>query len=144
MNFPSHSANSSLVKHYPVLPSKFVPARLWKEASGVLVPLMLPAVNVESSTLPPKWHEVQICTIPKTAIVKLPKQLRPISLLHPGSKLLATMVAHRVLPKVEQYLLLTTMGIFARSIDWRRSRGCLCSPRTGKGSCAGISHHSAS
>ena len=101
MSSPLLLANSI---HPQGAPSKFAPARLWKEASLHLVPLLLPVVNLQDTVLPSGWHEVQVCTIPKTAIAKLPKQLRPISLLHPGGKLLATMIAHRVLPKVERYL----------------------------------------
>ena len=86
------------------LPSSFVPARLWREASAHIAPLLLPAVNLEQASLPGAWHKVQVCTIPKTPTVRLPKQLRPISLLHPANKILASMIAQRVLPKITAYL----------------------------------------
>ena len=50
------------------------------------------------------WHEVQLYLIPKIPIVKEPKNLRPIALLHPGNKLLAAMLATRLQSKVAAYL----------------------------------------
>ena len=45
-----------------------------------------------------------MCTLPKVHTVKLPKQVRPISLLHPCNKVMASMLANRVLPKVAAFL----------------------------------------
>ena len=49
-------------------------------------------------------HSVQLYLIPKIPMVKEPKHLRPIALLHPGNKLHAAMLATRLQPKVASYL----------------------------------------
>eukprot|EP00439_Symbiodinium_sp_Y106_P002063 s9624_g1.t1 len=86
------------------LPSAFAPAQLWKLVPDVVVPSLLPVMNLQSDHLQSEWHKVQLCLIPKLPVVREPKSLRPISLLHPANKLLATMLADRVRPKVCQYL----------------------------------------
>ena len=86
------------------LPSAFAPAQLWKLVPDVVVPSLLPVMNLQSDHLQSDWHKVQLCLIPKLPVVREPKSLRPISLLHPANKLLATMLADRVRPKVCQYL----------------------------------------
>ena len=82
------------------LPSSFAPARLWKLVPDLLIPALLPAMNLQSSALLSDWHKVQLHLIPKVQIVREPKSLRPIALLHPANKLLATMIADRVQPKI--------------------------------------------
>ena len=86
------------------LPKRFAPARLWKDTASLIAPLLLPAMNLQQEVLHPRWHEVQVCTLPKVHTVKLPKQVRPISLLHPCNKVMASMLAARVLPKVVAFL----------------------------------------
>ena len=86
------------------LPQGFAPARLWKDHAAIIAPTLLPAINLSQGVLHNRWHEVQVCTLPKAAIVKLPKQVRPISLLHPCNKVLASMLAESVLPKVVSFL----------------------------------------
>ena len=58
----------------------------------------------DRQALHPRWHEVQVCTLPKVHTVKLPKQVRPISILHPCNKVMASLLAARVLPKVAAFL----------------------------------------
>ncbi|CAE7299087.1 unnamed protein product, partial [Symbiodinium sp. CCMP2592] len=86
------------------LPSAFAPARLWKLVPDIVGPALLPCMNLQSSQLLEAWHKVQLHLIPKIAIVKEPKSLRPIALLHPANKLLATMIADKILPKAMAYL----------------------------------------
>ncbi|CAE7314488.1 unnamed protein product, partial [Symbiodinium sp. CCMP2592] len=86
------------------LPATFAPARLWKLLPDLVVPSLLPCMNLESSALQENWHKVQLFLIPKVAVVREPKNLRPIALLHPASKLLAAMIATRVQPKIAAYL----------------------------------------
>ena len=86
------------------LPAGFVPARLWKLAPTQVVRALLPAMNVTASALEASWHRVQLHLIPKVQLVKEPKNLRPIALLHPANKLLATMIADKVQDKVLAYL----------------------------------------
>ena len=102
-NSPLPLASSTLVRHFQ---ANLRRPGCGKRPPSTLCPCSsrLPTVNLHEAALPPRWHEVQVCTIPKVAIVKLPKQLRPISLLHPGGKVLATMIARRVLRKVKSYL----------------------------------------
>ncbi|CAE7463389.1 Pol [Symbiodinium natans] len=61
-------------------------------------------MNVTASALEASWHRVQLHLIPKVQLVKEPKNLRPIALLHPANKLLATMIADKVQDKVLAYL----------------------------------------
>ncbi|CAE7236089.1 Pol [Symbiodinium sp. CCMP2592] len=87
------------------LPSSFAPARLWKLAPSQVVQALLPTINLASSSnMDASWHEVQLYLIPKVQIVKEPKNLRPIALLHPGNKLWAAMLATRLKDKVAMYL----------------------------------------
>ena len=86
------------------LPTRFAPARLWKDTAALIAPLLLPAMNLQRQALHPRWHEVQVCTLPKVHTVKLPKQVRPISILHPCNKVMASLLAARVLPKVAAFL----------------------------------------
>ncbi|CAE7262561.1 unnamed protein product [Symbiodinium sp. CCMP2592] len=86
------------------LPASFAPARLWKLASAQVCQALLPAMNLQSAELEPEWHKVQLHMIPKVAIVREPKALRPIALLHPANKLLATMIADQVQGKIAAYL----------------------------------------
>ena len=51
----------------------FAPARLWKDTAALIAPLLLPAMNLQQQALYPRWHEVQVCTLPKVHTVKLPK-----------------------------------------------------------------------
>ena len=92
------------LQHNKALPTRFAPARLWKDTAALIAPLLLPAMNLQIQALHPRWHEVQVCTLPKVHTVKLPKQVRPISLLHPCNKVLASLLAARVLPKVAVFL----------------------------------------
>ena len=86
------------------LPLKFMPARLWKLIPEQAVNMLLPSMNLEASCLETDWHTVQLHLIPKVRHVKEPKHLRPIALLHPGNKLLASMIARQVQSKVARYL----------------------------------------
>ena len=86
------------------LPSEFMPARLWKLIPEQVVSMLLPSMNLEASSLEAAWHKVQLHLIPKIQHVKEPKHLRPITLLHPGNKLLASMIARQVQHKVARYL----------------------------------------
>ena len=86
------------------LPSTFVPARLWKLIPEQVTTMLLPSMNRQASSLEVDWHKVQLHLIPKVQQVKDPKNLRPIALLHPGNKLLASMIAQKVQGKVANYL----------------------------------------
>ena len=79
------------------LPTRFAPARLWKDTAALIAPLLLPAMNLQQQALYPRWHEVQVCTLPKVHTVKLPK-------LDPCNKVMASLLAARVLPKVAAFL----------------------------------------
>ena len=79
------------------LPSLFAPARLWKLVPELVVPALLPAMNLQSSELFQEWHKVQLHLIPKIPVVREPKSLRPIALLHPAN-------TDRVRSKVCTYL----------------------------------------
>ncbi|CAE7192336.1 unnamed protein product, partial [Symbiodinium sp. CCMP2456] len=106
VHFSSEDLKSALAKISPskALPAGFAPARLWKLATNQVVSALLPAVNLSASALHEDWHKVQLHLIPKVPIVREPKNLRPIALLHPGNKILAIMLAHKVEPKIESYL----------------------------------------
>ena len=87
------------------LPLEFMPARLWKLVPEQVVSMLLPCMNLEGSSLEEEWHKVQLHLIPKIPHVKEPKHLRPIALLHPFNKLLASMIARQVQHnKVVRYL----------------------------------------
>ena len=86
------------------LPLEFMPARLWKLIPEQVLDMLLPCMNLEGSGLQDEWHKVQLHLIPKISHVKDPKHLRPIALLHPGNKLLASMIARQVQHKVARYL----------------------------------------
>ena len=79
MKFTAEELSFAFSKLQPrkALPNKFAPARLWKEASQLLVPYILPAVNLQHNTLPQKWHEVQVCTIPKQRLSSFPSSFVP-------------------------------------------------------------------
>ena len=79
------------------LPTRFAPARLWKDTAALIAPLLLPAMNLQQQALYPRWHEVQVCTLPTVHTVKLPK-------LDPCNKVMASLLAARVLPKVAAFL----------------------------------------
>ena len=86
------------------LPLEFMPARLWKLIPEQVLDMLLPCMNLEGLGLQEEWHKVQLHLIPKISHVKDPKHLRPIALLHPGNKLLASMIARQVQHKVARYL----------------------------------------
>ena len=86
------------------LPSTFAPASLWKLAPTQVTKALLPIINHAYDSTSPAWHSVQLYLIPKIPMVKEPKHLRPIALLHPGNKLHAAMLATRLQPKVASYL----------------------------------------
>ncbi|CAE7221018.1 unnamed protein product [Symbiodinium sp. CCMP2456] len=106
VHFSSEDLKLAIAKISPskALPAGFAPARLWKLAANQVVSALLPAVNLSASALHEDWHKVQLHLIPKVPIVREPKNLRPIALLHPGNKILAIMLAHKVEPKIESYL----------------------------------------
>ena len=58
----------------------------------------------ESPKLPHRWHDVTVCLIPKIPEVRLPRQLRPICLLTPGSKIVATMLADKLRGSIAAYM----------------------------------------
>ena len=85
------------------LPPAEAPAMLWKLAAETLTMKLLPQVNhwLRHMHLPPpdEWHIADICLLPKpNKPVAGPETLRPISLLHPVAKALATVVNQRILP----------------------------------------------
>ena len=77
------------------LPSTEMPALLWKHGARVLAEKLLPQLNawLSDMTQPPPsdWNISEICLIPKPNKPLIgPEALRPISLLHPVAKSLAS------------------------------------------------------
>ncbi|CAE7240104.1 Pol [Symbiodinium necroappetens] len=89
------------------LPPHEAPSLLWRLASDTLSGRLLPAVNhwLAHMHLPPpsEWHIADICLLPKPhKPVAGPETLRPISLLHPVAKALATIINGRIKPHLLQ------------------------------------------
>ena len=85
------------------LPSTEMPALLWKHGARVLAEKLLPQLNawLSDMTQPPPsdWNISEICLIPKPNKPLIgPEALRPISLLHPVAKSLASALNKRLLP----------------------------------------------
>ena len=106
MSFTPEDLLSALSSLEPAkaLPMEFMPARLWKLIPEQVLDMLLPCMNLDGFGLQEEWHKVQLHLIPKISHVKDPKHLRPIALLHPGNKLLASMIARQVQHKVASYL----------------------------------------
>ena len=90
------------------LPPEYAPAPLWKlaaePAGECLAQGLADSLQPPHYALPSKWHKVHVCLIPKVAMARAPKQLRPICLLPPGSKVLAMMLADRIRDRAEAYI----------------------------------------
>ena len=90
------------------LPPEYAPAPLWKLAAApageCLAQGLADSLQPPHYALPSKWHKVHVCLIPKVAMARTPKQLRPICLLPPGSKVLAMMLADRIRDRAEAYI----------------------------------------
>ena len=90
------------------LPPEYAPAPLWKlaaePAGSCLAQGLEDSLQPPHYALPSKWHKVHVCLIPKVAMARTPKQLRPICLLPPGSKVLAMMLADRIRDRAEAYI----------------------------------------
>ena len=90
------------------LPPDYAPAPLWRlaaePASSCLAQGLAESLQPPHYALPSKWHKVHVCLIPKVAMARTPKQLRPICLLPPGSKVLAMMLADRIRDRAEAYI----------------------------------------
>ncbi|CAE6948820.1 Pol [Symbiodinium sp. CCMP2592] len=85
------------------LPSTELPAMLWKFGASTLASRLLQPLNawLADMTQPPpdEWHISEICLIPKPNKPLVgPEALRPISLLHPVAKSLASALNKRLLP----------------------------------------------
>ena len=88
------------------LPPNELPALLWKLGARSLACKLLPELNhwLSHMHLPPPsdWNIADICLIQKPGKpVAGPESLRPISLLHPVSKALATIINHRITPRLQ-------------------------------------------
>ena len=103
------------------LPSTFALASLWKLAPTQVTEALLPIINHAYDSTSHAWHSVQLY-IPKLPMVKEPKHLRPIALLHPGNKLHAAMLATRLQPKVAS----PAVGLPSVPIQRRRLESSLC------------------
>ena len=90
------------------LPPEYAPASLWKlaaePAGACLAQGLADSLRPPHYALPSKWHKVHVCLIPKVAMARTPKQLRPICLLPPKSKVLAMMLADRIRERAEAYI----------------------------------------
>ena len=90
------------------LPPEYAPAPLWRlaaEPAGLCLARGLEEdLQPPHYALPSKWHQVHVCLIYKVAMARTPKQLRPICLLPPGSKVLAMMLADRIRDRAETYI----------------------------------------
>ena len=90
------------------LPPQSAPAVLWKVCAAEVAPCIHAALEAslrqESPKLPHRWHDVTVCLIPKIPEVRLPRQLRPICLLTPGSKIVATMLADKLRGSIAAYM----------------------------------------
>ena len=90
------------------LPPNSAPATLWRTCAEDIAPILHSGLDAslrnECPGLPDGWHDVAVCLIPKTPVVKMPKQLRPICLLHPGSKIVATMLADKLRGRIEVFM----------------------------------------
>ena len=90
------------------LPPQSAPAALWRVCATEVAPGIHSALETslqcEAPCLPTRWHDRTVCLIPKVSEVKMPKQLRPICLLTPGSKILATMLADRLRDRIALYM----------------------------------------
>ncbi|CAE7672456.1 Rptn, partial [Symbiodinium microadriaticum] len=90
------------------VPATLPPALLWKTAASCLARRLTPQLNewLADMTQPPpsEWHVADIFLLLKPGKKPSAAALRPISLLHPVAKALATMLKHRVQPAVNAYL----------------------------------------
>ena len=95
------------LKALKALPPTYAPTVLWKLATQEVVPYLHRTLQhslQNMGELHKDWHRVHVCLLPKVPFVKMPKQLRPICLLAPGSKVLATILADRLRAPVATYL----------------------------------------
>ena len=90
------------------VPATLPPALLWKTAASCLAQKLTPQLNdwLADMTRPPpsEWHVADIFLLLKPGKKPSAAALRPISLLHPVAKALATMLKHRVQPAVNTFL----------------------------------------
>ena len=90
------------------LPPQSAPAALWRVCAAEVAPGIHRALEAslqrEAPCLPASWHDITVCLIPKVSEVRMPKQLRPICLLPPGSKILATMLADKLRERIALYM----------------------------------------
>ena len=89
------------------LPVKEAPSLLWRAGATVLADKLLRSVNGWMADMlrppPSEWHIADICLLPKPSKPMLgPDSLRPISLLHPVAKALATALNQRLLPHLHK------------------------------------------
>ena len=88
------------------LPVEEAPSLLWRAGAAVFAGKLLWNVNgwlADMRQPPSEWHIADICLIPKPSKPMLgPDSLRPISLLHPVAKALATVLNQRLLPHLHQ------------------------------------------
>ena len=103
VHFSLDEVESALHKLAPrkVLPAGHAPAVLWRGAAKDIAPCLRQgfeeACKQGSTTLPDAWNISDLVLLPKPGkCMKSPADIRPISLLHPCSKLLATILADRI------------------------------------------------
>ncbi|CAE7272684.1 Pol [Symbiodinium sp. CCMP2456] len=90
------------------LPPQSAPAVLWRVCAAEVAPGIHRALEASlqrvAPCLPARWHDITVCLIPKVSEVRMPKQLRPICLLPPGSKIVATMLADKLRDHIALYM----------------------------------------
>ena len=111
------------------LPPAFAPACLGRPllATGPLISTSLgQCLRPQNYRLYEDWCRVHVCLIPKVSLARLPKQLRPICLLPPGSKILAMMPADRIRDRAEAFIKQTPQFAYVsgRGTDDAISRVC--------------------
>ncbi|CAE7758405.1 unnamed protein product [Symbiodinium sp. CCMP2456] len=91
------------------MPSWSAPAAVWKVLRSQLLPTVVSQLNQVLQTgpliLPPEWCTSELVLIPKPGkSLTSVGQLRPICLLPPMAKTLATILANRMQPYLQSYL----------------------------------------
>ena len=111
VRFSLEEVETALHKLAPrkVLPAGHAPAVLWRGAAKDIAPCLRQgfedACKQGSTALPDAWNISDLVLLPKPGkCMKSPADVRPISLLHPCSKLLATILADRIKDDAQRYL----------------------------------------
>ena len=110
-NFTEDEVRNALLKFSPskALPSTSAPAVLWKATSDTnvtrlcaqLVAMFRPGIV----KFPASWTVAEMALLPKPGkALKTAADIRPIALLHPCAKIVASIVAERLRPMALQYL----------------------------------------